>query len=321
MTSSRMAHLRSTTMGLAALAGVIALSGEARAQYAFDPGLPLPPRAVVWRLNDRGFTEVGRPRFDGRAYVVEATGPYGDRVRLFVDAGDGAVLGRQRLDVPERPVAMRLVRPAPGYGWTEEDAQPRRWSREAEGLLPPASIPGAAGPARPPRFDSSGASGPNRQPRFDIAGRPDAAPWPEPADRNPLGMNPDARNPDSKGRAEPAPRKAARLTPPAKPPALRLAPEAPRPSDVAKQAAPPVSAPPEPPVASIEPPKVPPVTTPAAVQPPPVVAQGATDAPAKAQTWKDPPAEPRKAVRVIGGATIVPGAGDKDQGAPDKPAE
>lgn len=315
MESSRRARRRSSTLGLTTVAGIITLSAlgaaPAQAQYGYEPDLLMPPRAVVWRLNNRGFTEVTRPRFDGRAYVVEATGPYGDRVRLFVDGRDGAVLGRQRLDAPLQPPPVRVARPAaPGYGWTEDDAQSARPAREAERLVPPGAIQNGDGVAR--------------QPRFDVAARPDPSPRGDPADRNPLGLNPDGRTGEARRPPETAqPRRAARATPPAKPATPRLTPEAPRPAvTTAPQQAPAKT---EPPVAAIESPKpLPPTSqpsTPAANQPRREDAQSPAPGqapPGKAQAWSDPPAE-KKAVRVIGGATVVPGA--SESASPDRPAE
>lgn len=115
-------------------------SGTAQAQYGYEPELLMPPRAVVWRLNERGFTEVTRPRFDGRAYVVEASNPYGERVRLFVDGLDGRILGRQRLDASPPMPPARVVRRTPGYGWTEEDESPVvRSARPSGSSRPPTS--------------------------------------------------------------------------------------------------------------------------------------------------------------------------------------
>jgi hypothetical protein len=289
---------RALSVGL--IAGMFALSaaGTAKAQYAYEPDLLLPPRAVVWRLNDRGFTEVTRPRFDGRAYIVEASNPYGDRLRLFVDARDGRILGRQRLDMaPEAP--PHLVRRAPGYGWTEEDEAPRRPIREAERIVPPADIPFPQDQARRPRPDFAA--------RPDLATRPDAglrgAPQarPEPADRNPMGLNPDARGTEAKPKAE-VPRKVVRLNPPAKVVAPTVVPDAPKLSDV-PPAAPKSDANSASANAAVAPPKVDapgPGMTPASVQPPP------SEKPV-AQNWKDVPADGKRSVRVIGGATIVPG--------------
>ncbi|MEA1830518.1 hypothetical protein U8607_00355 [Methylobacterium durans] len=313
----------------AALAGGILLlnAGAARAQYVYEDEI-LSPRAVTWRLSDRGFSGFTRPRFDGRDYVVEAFAPNGVRVRLFVDARDGAILGRQRLD--PAPVA-RLVRPAPGYGWTEADAR----------LVPPADIPQPGGRIVPPRPE--------------LYGRAEAAPLPrrEQPDAHALGANPQGVNPDAKTRPEPQRRSARLASPPAgaqRPgetrPAVRTAPEAPQPSltpaeaqrdgsrETAKAAAKPqdqakpseVKAPEgrETPVAAVEPPKAAPAAqTPAAVQPPPKeaaetaqavkpaepkAAEGrAAEAEQKPGTtgWQDPPPEGKRNVRVIGGATVV----------------
>jgi hypothetical protein len=263
-------------LALAGCAALIALgAGGAQAQF-FDPfDDMLPPRAVVWRLNDRGFTEITRPRFDGRAYVVEATDRYGDRVRLFVDSQDGAVLGRQRIGAP--PVAV--IRTRPGYGYTDADIETRGPVPGTGRMGPPAALPGA-----------------------DPVGR---APGP---DRNALGLNPDARP-----RPEPQ-RKVARLTPPAKPAAPRATPEAPKPAETI---AAPTAAKPEAPSAALEAPKVDvPKTEPVQSAPPAVAAEkpAAEKPPTEpAQAWRDPPPDQKRPVRVIGGATVVPGTAEKDQ--------
>ena len=313
---------------LSACALLLAAPGAAQAQYAFDDAI-MPPRAVVWRLSERGFSGIGRPRFDGRAYVVEAFNPNGARVRLFVDAQDGAILGRQRLD--DGPVM--IARPAPGYGWTEEDAMPRRPMRQAERLLPPGDIP---------MPESRGVSPRRSVPDADF-GRPDGAPdayGRTLAEPNPHGINPDRRGPVE------APRRLARTGNPTRGPdgkaldgknpdgktQARTVPEAPKPRPV--EAAKPEPKP-EAPVATAEPPKAAApavIATPAAVQPPAdgtVAKLPETKAPetkasetkaAEAkppgakpveQTWQNPP-ETKRNVRVIGGATLVPGAPDKD---------
>ena len=317
---------------LLACALLIDASGAAQAQYAYDDAI-MTPRAVAWRLSERGFSGIGRPRFDGRAYVVEAFNPNGARVRLFVDAQDGAILGRQRLD--DGPVV--IARPAPGYGWTEEDAMPRRPMRQAERLLPPGDIP---------MPESRGVAPRRPLPDADFA-RPDGVPdayGHTLAETNPHGINPDRRGPVE------APRRLARTGNPtrgpdgntldgkksdAKAPA-RTVPEAPklRPVEAAK-----AEPKPEVPVATAEPPKAAApavIATPAAVQPPadgtvakmPETKIPETKAPetkaaeAKApgakpaeQTWQNPP-ETKRNVRVIGGATLVPGAPDKDTPTP-----
>lgn len=315
MDSSRKAPARASTTLLRAAAAACALflsSGAASAQYADEPVFLIPPRALVWRLSDRGFTEIGRPRFDGRAYVVEAVGPYGDRVRLFLDARDGGILGRQRLETPFPPPA-RIARPGAGYGWTDEDMGLRR-SRGAERLLPPADIPTSPGPvARLPQ--PRGEGGRSIPERSQIAGRSD------PADA--MGLNPDAgrRRPD-------APRKTVRLAPPPTKPAEpgRAATPAPglrgNPSDAAS----PVQAPAAPlqapaaraqDPAAVEPPReAQSPATAAAIQPTPETAARTAETRPAAQAWKDPPADGKRPVRVIDGATVVPGTVDKATGTP-----
>ncbi|GJE47552.1 hypothetical protein GOFOIKOB_0577 [Methylobacterium tardum] len=260
-------------------AGVLGLCQSANAQFAFEEEV-LPPRVVAWRLADRGFTGVSRPRFDGRVYVVDAVSPTGVPVRLFVDPGMGAIVGRQRLGAPE--TYARLERPAPGFGWTEEDAGPRRVARPLS-----------------PEDD------PTLRPQRRPAGE---AMRPEP--------NPDGVNPDSVGRPAPA-RKIARVNP-VRPPekaARRVSPEAPAPKLAPAEAARTESGPdakPETKSAAID--KAPPpnpAPTPAAKTSESTLA--ATSKP-PAQDWKDPPAD-KKPVRVIGGATVVPGTAEKDQGA------
>lgn len=119
--------------------------GSPRGVYYNRAEALLSPRAVADGLEDRGFSAIARPRFDGRAYIVEATSPRGARLRLVIDGRDGAVIGREALGAPYYPsVRPRPAAPgyaaAPGYGWTEDDARSRR-QREAELILPPADIP------------------------------------------------------------------------------------------------------------------------------------------------------------------------------------
>lgn len=287
------------------VAGVLALTaaGAAEAQYAYEPDLLLPPRAVVWRLNDRGFTEVTRPRFDGQTYVVEASNPYGDRVRLFVDARDGRIVSRQRIDLaPDAPV--RIVRRAPGYGWTENDEVPRRPMREAERIVPPADIPFPQEQSRRGPTDFIRRSEQAGRPEIGSRAGPQARP--EQVDRNPMGLNPDARGAEARPKVE-APRKVVRLNPPARATSPSVAPATPRLSEVppaapradinpAVGAAPGAAPKGEAPAASM---------TPASVQPPPA------EKPV-AQNWKDVPADGKRPVRVIGGATVVPGTTTKE---------
>ena len=312
MQTSRRAPVRSYTsflLGVAALA--LAASAPAQAQY-FDPfDEVISPRSIVWRLNDRGFTEISRPRFDGRAYVVEAESPRGGRVRLIVDARDGAVLGRVRLGTPLLPPA-RIGRPENVYGWTEGDMAARRG--EEERPVPPGNIP--APPDLSPRSPRRETQAARAMPDRFAPDRPEPGSRTDPVDPNALGLNPDAtrRNPE-------APRKIVRLPPQAKPAGsrarergsetARAAPVAPVPALKPAEAEAPATKP-EQPVAAIEAPKAAP--TPAAVQPrSPETA--AVDAKPPTQSWTDPPAENKRAVRVIDGATVVPGTSEKTAGA------
>jgi hypothetical protein len=279
---ARLSLFTSRTLRAAILSGgaLLSVCSGATAQFAFEEEM-LPPRVVAWRLADRGFTGLSRPRFDGRVYVVDAVGPAGGPVRLFVDPATGAIVGRQRMSAPD--TYARLERPAPGFGWTEEEAVPRRVVRP---------VPGEDGPSlRVPRRPGGEAL------------RPDP--------------NPDAVNPDSVGRSAP-PRKLARVAP-ARPTDLkathRTAPEAPAPRIAPAEAAKSEPAPKaDTKSASID--KAPSASPAAPATAPPKPAEGsAADASkAAAKDWKDPPSD-RKPVRVIGGATIVPGTTEKESGA------
>ena len=86
---------------------------------------PLPPTAIMRSLMQRGFIEIGRPRFDGAVYVVEGVNARGMRLRLVIDAFDGGVISRTRLDTPLLPPADvgrdRSARAAPLRGELEPD--------------------------------------------------------------------------------------------------------------------------------------------------------------------------------------------------------
>jgi hypothetical protein len=283
MSDSNALDLRARALRAALLAGGLTLglslasAGTASAQFVFDDAV-LPPRVVAWRLADRGFTGLSRPRFDGRVYVVEAVSPSGLPVRLFVDPAVGAIVGRQPLARVETYARLErpIARPLPGFGWTEEDAAPR-----AVRPLPAEDVP-AARPARRPAAEAV-----------------------RPPDANPYGVNPDG--------AVQAPRKVARTNPARQPelkPALRTTPEAPAPK-VAPEAAKSESAKSEP-----TKPEAKPATEGGAAADAPAKPAPVAEAPKPAaQEWKEPPADKRP-VRVIGGPTVVPGTADnKEPGA------
>lgn len=264
---------RALRAGILSAGLLLTWGGAAQAQgfaRTFFEGDVLPPRVIAWRLADRGFTGVSRPRFDGRFYLVDAVSPAGLPVRLVLDPVDGAIVGRERL--PGQEVYARLERPPsrpiPGYGWTEEDV------------------------ARPLPSDTGPAARAIRRPG------PEAA---KPTENNPFGLNPDGHH-----RAEP-PRKVARTSPTRMPdkPTGRVSPPAPAPQ-VAPEAAKPVATP----AANANPaPEKSPAApqAPAAPNDPKPVASAA-----RKPDWKDPPSEGKRTVRVIGGATIVPGTPEKE---------
>lgn len=252
---------------VAATAGAANAQGFARTFFEDDV---LPPRVIAWRLADRGFTGLSRPRFDGRFYLVDAVGPAGMPVRLVVDPTSGAIVGRERMPGPD--VYARLERPPvrsmPGYGWTEDDV-----------VRPP----------QPGPYEPGSAARQPRRPTLEAA---------RPAESNPLGFNPDGSH-----RADP-PRKVARTSPvkaPEKPSLAKVSPVAPAPKVTPEAASPAPEA--TNPAANANPPAEPkPEATPKPV----------AMAAAPKQDWKDPPAEGKRNVRVIGGATIVPGTAGKD---------
>jgi hypothetical protein len=246
---------------VAASAGSASAQGFARTFFEDDV---LPPRVIAWRLADRGFTGVTRPRYDGRFYLVDAISPAGMPVRVVVDPTSGAIVGRERM--PGQEVYARLERPPvrsmPGYGWTEDDV---------------------ARPPQPAPYEPGPSARQQRRPGAEAA---------RPPEGNALGLNPDGGH-----RAEP-PRKVARTSPtkvPEKPSLAKVSPVAPAPKPVPEAAQPPAE--PATPAAN--------ANTPA--EPKPVAAAAAPK-----PDWKDPPAEGKRNVRVIGGATVVPGTPGKD---------
>jgi hypothetical protein len=95
-------------------------------------GRPLPRDVIVDRLEDRGFDDVGRPRFDGSVYVVEAMSRRRGPVRLVVDAFDGRLLR-------ETPLAVARLGRDDDHGIDIDGyAAPRRGA-----ALPPAEMPNA----------------------------------------------------------------------------------------------------------------------------------------------------------------------------------
>lgn len=136
-----------------ALAAALALVSVAPAAAQWlGHGGPIPPGQIVGSLMRRGFVDVGRPRFDGDAYVVEGVNARGMRLRLVIDAFDGEVISRTRLDDPllpprdvgrERSAGIEPFRPYPPEEMNEDlpprvgGRIPERWRVEREELPPP----------------------------------------------------------------------------------------------------------------------------------------------------------------------------------------
>jgi hypothetical protein len=91
---------------------------------------PLPPYVVVDRLEAQGYEDVGRPRYNGSVYEVEATGLSGARVRVVVDAFRGHVVDRYAISRAPRGPDF-----GPG-GWRNED---RGWF--GNNVRPPEEAP------------------------------------------------------------------------------------------------------------------------------------------------------------------------------------
>jgi hypothetical protein len=53
----------------------------------------LPPNEIVSSLQGRGFRDISAPQHRGSTYILEATGPLGERVRLIVNAVTGGIDG------------------------------------------------------------------------------------------------------------------------------------------------------------------------------------------------------------------------------------
>jgi hypothetical protein len=114
---------------------------------------PLSARAVIDRLEDMGYDDVGAPRFTGTLYIVVATAPGGLRQQVTVDAIRGIILNQV-------PMAGRPGQPR-DY---DEDTRPRRYGarpldtddlyREPETVAPRRAPPRREA-ARPDPIESS----------------------------------------------------------------------------------------------------------------------------------------------------------------------
>jgi hypothetical protein len=217
---------------------------------------PLPRDVIVERLEDRGFEDVGRPRFDGSVYVVEATSRRGGAVRLVVDAFDGHIIrqtpltvarldddegfdidgyaaprGRYNAPPPEMPNAPR-------WRQGEPDGLPRREAArpvEPEVVAPPSAAPRSrpTDPRLAPDAPATSARPTEPEPQRE-ARRPSS-----PEAGVPSG-GVEGVNPDSKRAVKPTPKpKVDAAAKPEKPvdgpaPGARTSPAAPAPSTAAK---------------------------------------------------------------------------------------
>lgn len=216
---------------------------------------PLPRDVVVERLEDLGFDDVGRPRFDGDVYVVEATGRRAGPVRLVVDAYSGRILRQSPLGMarlgPDEFGSDLDGGPGPGRraGPSRFDEMPnaprfRDPPVEAAPLQEAARPPEPGTVAPPPGVDRSRPADPRVAP--DAIARPSEGERTRQEARRPA--EPDAAappaagglygvNPDRKAGAKPAPKPkesvaAKPADAPAQRPAAKAAPDAPAPGAV-----------------------------------------------------------------------------------------
>lgn len=209
---------------------------------------PLPPPTISRMLLRRGYEPVGRPRFQGDVYMVQALSPSGARVRLMVDAYNGSIIRSTRLDDdlgPVRPrgreyldrevdldllddVPPRASRPQPQFEdetLRTERARPHPGDGPARAQRPQAEPERKAARNEPPGRAPEGAA-PSRRGTQPAA--PAAAPAaPGPVVDKPKQEQPAAPKPAATAAAPaPAPKQdAPAATPPAPPPAEAAKPE------------------------------------------------------------------------------------------------
>ena len=315
---------------LALSAGLLAW--PAAAQVGFGAA-PLPPQAVVRALMREGYLEIGRPRFTGAEYVIHGVDPRGLRVRVVVDAFDGALVSRTVLDAPRpREMPERFERWGdPRFEGPRGDPrfEDRRGfeDRRAGRLLPPSDIPDGRfdrGPVFEDEWDEpmevtplpapGFGRGPDRAGRIEPGFEPPVRGEPPARGEPPVRAEPPARAepPRSAARPEGQPRPAApaarAATPDAPPAQSRPAEPVPAPPAATPREAAPATEPARPtrqaaPAAPAKPPApaaAPPAPKPAAESPPPAETKAAESAPAPRQE-----SSPPRQVRVIEGVTPV----------------
>jgi hypothetical protein len=267
-----------------------------------DVGMIAPQRAITI-ARSMGYRAISRPRLAGRAWVVDALGPQGQRTRVSINAYTGAPLairelepGGQRFPTPpvwrdERPGFGRDTgRGSPEFreGRLDNDPQrldPRPEQRPERPARPGPNITARIVPVPTPRPDIDGGLTPQPQVVPPVASPPPAeqpAPQPPAARLNPREVTPVAPTPPLS--VEPR----VPFTPPAAPApeAAPVAPPAPEPPTAAlpripdagpREDQPAVTAPPAPEVVA------PPVeaTRPAEPVQPPTAALPVAPAPAE----------------------------------------
>lgn len=211
---------------------------------------PLSARAVIDRLEDMGYEDVGRPRFTGTLYVVQATGPGGVRQQIVVDAIRGVILNRTVAPAPDYPAGGPQGRRYGGHpldtdGLSREPTEvtPRRAPPRREAARParveseprPSAQPAPEGDALPAPADPRLAPSAEPSPRTSAprpfegrsapkqANRGESRPEtpPKESGARPFGLNP--VTPDPKPAAA-EPRKAAQPAAPAKKPVAEARP-------------------------------------------------------------------------------------------------
>lgn len=262
---------------------------------AYPEARRLRPREVVERLEDMGYEDVGRPRFTGTLYLVEATAPGDVRVQVVVDAVRGVVLNRTAIG-PQRN--GREVEAE------DDDVRPRQYGRVEPYVLPPDAPPPPPADERRPRRDAARPGAPALPPAPPVAAPPPVveSPLPPPADPRLAPGGPEASRP-FEGRSDP--RRASR----AEQPAARPAPADPQPAK--PYGLNPEAAPARKPAEMARRPVTPHPTPQAAAPPQPAApAPGRkreearpAGTPTTAQAEAATPARPNKPVRVIGGVT------------------
>lgn len=171
---------------------------------------PISARTVADRLEDMGYDDVGRPRFTGTLYIVEATGPGGVRQQIVVDAIRGIILNRTAIGggppiergegEPPRRYGGRTIdtddlHRDPGEGGTR--AAPRRRESARSGPIETTPVPPADPSSLPPPADPRLApEAPQRSAPRPFEGRREARTEPrrngEPRESGarPFGLNP-----------------------------------------------------------------------------------------------------------------------------------